>query len=221
MKNLIAMFLIIGLVFVCFGCGWSKAQKGAAIGASSGGAVGGAIGHKAGNTAIGAIAGAAIGGVAGGYIGKYMDKQAEEMKAEIKDVKVERVAEGIDLKFDSALLFDFGKATLRSETKTNLDKLAEILQKYPDTNIVVEGNTDSVGPEGFNQKLSEQRAQAVADYLVSINVSHSRLKTVGYGETQPIDTNLTPEGRQANRRVEIAIIASDKLKEEAKAVMGN
>jgi len=216
-KNIIAMFLVIGLVFVCFGCGWSKAQKGAVIGASSGGAAGGVIGHKVGNTAIGAIAGAAVGGIAGGYIGKYMDKQAEEMKAQVKDVKVERVAEGIDLKFDSALLFDFGKATLRSETKANLNKLAEILQKYPDTNILVEGDTDSVGSEEFNQKLSEQRAQAVANYLVSINVDRRRLTTVGYGETQPTDTNLTEEGRQANRRVEIAIIANDRLKEMAKA----
>jgi outer membrane protein OmpA-like peptidoglycan-associated protein len=216
-KNLIAMFLIIGLVFVCFGCGWSKAQKGAAIGASSGGAAGGVIGHKMGNTAIGAIAGAAIGGVAGGYIGKYMDKQAAEMKSQVKDVTVERVDEGIALNFDSALLFDFGKSTLRSETKTNLDKLAEILQKYPDTNIIVEGNTDSVGSEESNQKLSEQRAQAVGDYLVSINVGHSRLTTMGRGETQPTDTNLTAEGRQANRRVEIAIIANDTLKEKARA----
>jgi outer membrane protein OmpA-like peptidoglycan-associated protein len=216
-KNLIAMFLIIGLVFVGFGCGWSKAQKGAVIGASSGGVAGGAIGHKMGNTAIGAIAGAAIGGVAGGYIGKYMDKQAAEMKAQVKDVTVERVDEGIDLKFDSALLFDFGKSTLRYETKTNLDKLAEILQKYPDTNILVEGDTDSVGSEEANQKLSEQRAQSVADYLVSINVSRNRLMTVGYGETRPTDTNLTAEGRQANRRVEIAVIANDTLKEKARA----
>jgi outer membrane protein OmpA-like peptidoglycan-associated protein len=216
-KKLIAMFLIIGLVFVYFGCGWSNAQKGAVIGASSGGAAGGAIGYKAGNTAIGAIAGAAIGGVAGGYIGKYMDKQAAEMKSQVKDVQVERVGEGITLNFDSALLFDFGKSDLRSETKTNLDKLADILKKYPDTNIVVEGNTDSVGSEESNQKLSEQRAQAVGNYLVSINVSHSRLTTVGYGETQPTDTNATAGGRQANRRVEIAIIANDKLKEQAKA----
>ena len=217
MKKIISMFLIIGLVFVFFGCGWSKAQKGAAIGASSGGAAGGVIGRKAGNTAIGAIAGAAIGGVAGGYIGKYMDKQAEEMKAQVKDVKIERVDEGIDFRFDSALLFDFGKATLRTETKTNLDKLAEILQKYPDTNILVEGDTDSVGSEEFNQKLSEQRAQAVANYLASLNVSHNRLMTIGYGETRPTDTNLTEEGRQANRRVEIAIIANDRLKEKARA----
>jgi len=216
-KNLISMFLIIGLVFVGFGCGWSKAQKGAVIGTSSGGAVGGVIGHKAGNTAIGAIAGAAIGGMAGGYIGKYMDKQAAEMESQVKDVKIERVGEGIALNFDSALLFDFGKSNLRSETKTNLGKLAEILKKYPDTNIVVEGNTDSVGSEESNQILSEQRAQAVGDYLVSINVGHNRLRTIGRGETQPTDTNVTAEGRQANRRVEIAIIANDKLKEQAKA----
>ena len=207
----------MGSVFVFLGCGWSKSQKGAVIGASSGGAVGGVIGRKAGNTAIGAISGAAIGGVAGGYIGKYMDKQAEEMKAQVKDVKIERVDEGIDIRFDSALLFDFGKSTLRAETKTNLDKLGEILQKYPETNIIVEGDTDSVGSEEFNQKLSEQRAEAVANYLISINVSHKRLMTVGYGETRPTDTNLTEEGRQANRRVEIAIIANDKLKEKARA----
>ena len=121
------------------------------------------------------------------------------------------------LNFDSALLFDFGKSNLRSETKANLGKLAEILQKYPDTNIVIEGNTDSVGSEESNQKLSEQRAQAVGNYLVSIDVGRNRLTTMGRGETQPTDTNTTAEGRQANRRVEIAIIANDKLKEKAQS----
>jgi outer membrane protein OmpA-like peptidoglycan-associated protein len=215
---------LIFLLLVTFGCGLKSAKKGTIIGASTGavagGVTGGVIGKKAGNTAVGAILGAAVGGAAGGYIGKYMDKQATEIESEVEGAKVERVEEGIDIQFDSGILFDVGKADLKPEAMVNLNKFSEILNKYPDTNILIEGHTDSTGSEEFNLKLSKQRAQAVSDYLAGLKVESSRFTIVGYGESQPIATNDTEEGRQANRRVEIAVIANDKLKETAIANTG-
>jgi len=219
MRILVVTVLVVGLVFLGMGCGMSKAQKGALIGAGTGTAAGAAIGKKAGNTAAGAVAGAAVGGVAGGLIGRYMDKQAEEVKQEVQGAKVERVGEGTEAKvnitFDSGVLFDVDKAELKPDTIANLNKLAEILQKYPDTNILVEGHTDSTGKEDYNMKLSEKRAKSVQDYLVQQKVASSRMAVKWYGETKPIASNDTEEGKKQNRRVEISIAANDKLKEES------
>ncbi|HVP56466.1 MAG TPA: OmpA family protein [bacterium] len=210
---LLVVLLVIGQV----GCAsWTKADKGAAIGAAAGGVVGAVIGDKAGNTAVGAILGAAIGGTAGAYIGNYMDKQASEMEKDVEGAKIERVGEGIKITFDSGLLFDVNKATLRPASQENLAKLATILQKYPDTNILLEGHTDATGTDEYNLELSRERAQSVANYLGSLNVNPARFTIMGYGESQPIASNDTEEGRQLNRRVEVAIYANDKLKEVAK-----
>ena len=193
----------------------TKAQKGAAIGAGTGAVVGGAIGKKTGSTAGGAIAGAAVGGIAGGVVGKYMDKQAKDIEEQVEDVKVERTEEGIQIIFDSAILFDVNKSDLKPGTRDNLAKFSEILKKYPDTNLVIEGHTDSTGSDEYNMKLSKQRAQSVADFLSGLGVSNNRFTIVGYGESKPIASNDTPEGRQLNRRVEISITANEKLKAEA------
>jgi len=221
MRSFIATVLVMGLVFLSLGCAsMNKAQKGALIGGGSGAAVGGLIGKKMGSTAAGAIAGAAVGGMAGGYIGKRMDKQAAEMEQELEGAEVERVGEGIQLTFDSGLLFDVGKAALKPETKANLDKLSESLMKYPDTDILVEGHTDSTGSEEMNLQLSKQRAQSVVNYLATLGVDPRRFTIMGYGESQPVATNDTAQGRQENRRVEIAIMANEDLKEEAKSKAG-
>ena len=221
MRSFIAIILAVSLVFLSLGCAsMNKAQKGALIGGGTGAAVGGIIGKKAGNTAVGAIAGAAVGGMAGGYIGKRMDKQAAEMEEELEGAEVKRVEEGIQLTFDSGLLFDVGKAALKPETKANLNKLSESLKKYPDTDILIEGHTDSTGSEEMNLGLSRQRAQSVSNYLASLGVDPRRLTIMGYGESQPIATNDTPSGRQENRRVEIAIMANEDLKQEAKDKTG-
>lgn len=215
MRSLIALFLIFSMVILWSGCGMTKAQKGAVIGAGGGAAVGGAIGKKAGNTGAGAIAGAAVGGVAGGLIGRYMDKQAQDIQEEVKEAKVERTEEGIQITFDSAILFDVNKSDLKPETKNSLTKFSEILKKYPDTNLLIEGHTDSTGSDEYNLKLSRQRSQAVADFLSGLGVFPSRFTVVGHGEARPIAKNDTPEGRQLNRRVEISITPNEKLKEEA------
>jgi outer membrane protein OmpA-like peptidoglycan-associated protein len=199
---------------------WSRKEKGAVIGAGSGAVVGGLIGKAAGNTALGAILGAAVGGAAGAYIGNYMDKQAEEMQRDLAGAKVERVGEGIKITFDSGLLFDVNKATLKPQSMENLKNLAQILNKYEDTNILLEGHTDNTGSDEHNLQLSRSRAQSVSNYLASLQVDPSRFTVMGYGEAQPIAANETVEGRQANRRVDLAIMANDKLKKAAQEKAG-
>ena len=216
MKKLTAMILVISLSFALYGCsGWSRSQKGAAAGAAAGGAIGAAIGNQHGNTALGAILGAAIGGAAGAYIGNYMDKQAEEIERDIEGAKVERVAEGIKITFDSGIMFDFDRSALRPEAQDNLTNLSVILNKYEDTDILIEGHTDATGTDEYNLQLSERRAESVAAWLETQQVADARFTIMGYGEVQPIADNSTGEGRQENRRVEIAIMANDKLKKAA------
>ena len=216
MKRSLIAVLTIGLVLFSVGCAsWSKTAKGAAIGAAGGAVVGGVIGKIAGNTLLGALAGAAIGGAAGAFIGRHMDKQAEEMRRDLQGAKVERIGEGIKITFDSGLLFDINKYDLRTASQENLAKLAAILNKYPDTNILVEGHTDSTGTREINMPLSENRAKAVANYLATQNVPSARFTVHGYGPDQPLGDNSSVEGRQTNRRVDLAIMANDKLKKIA------
>lgn len=193
----------------------SRTQKGGAIGAATGAVVGGVIGNQAGNTAAGAIIGAAVGGAAGAYIGHYMDEQAAEMERDLEGAKVERIGEGIKITFDSGLLFDVDKAALKTKSKENLGELAVILNKYDDTEILLEGHTDATGSEEHNLELSRARAQSVANYLAEQQVKATRFTIMGYGESQPIASNDTPDGRAGNRRVEVAIYANDDLKKVA------
>lgn len=193
------------------GCA-TKTQTGAVVGAAGGAVVGGVIGKVAGSTAKGAIIGAVVGGAAGAIIGAQMDKQAEEIK-EIKGAKVERVGEGIQVTFESGLLFDFDSDLLRPEAKANLRELAASLNKYPRTDLVIIGHTDQVGSVQYNQGLSMRRATSSATYLISQGVKGSRIATYGMGETEPIATNDTEAGRAANRRIEVAIFASKEYRE--------
>ncbi len=209
-----AAAVVAVLFFGTYSCA-TKTQTGALIGAGTGAAVGGAIGAAAGNTAAGAIIGAAVGGAAGAIIGNYMDKQAAEMERDLEGAKIERIGEGIKITFDSGLLFEVDKYDLTSSAQTNLTDLARILNKYEDTNVLIEGHTDSTGADDYNMRLSERRAQAVSHYLASQSVASGRFSLMGYGETQPIASNDTAEGRRLNRRVELAIMANDKLKATA------
>ncbi|KAB7530761.1 OmpA family protein [Flagellimonas olearia] len=197
----------------------NNTQKGAAIGAGGGAVIGGIIGNNVGkgNTALGAIIGAVVGGAAGGYIGNRMDRQAERIEEEIPGAEVKRVGEGINVTFsgENGVYFDTNKSDIKGASATTLDKLAGIFKEYPKSNILVEGHTDSAGSDAYNMTLSQQRAQSVTNYLTSKGISSGRFTTKWYGETQPIETNETAEGRAQNRRVELAIIASDELKEEA------
>jgi outer membrane protein OmpA-like peptidoglycan-associated protein len=227
-KKIIALCLILSLVLMGTGCAeWSRMQKGAAVGAGTGAVAGGLIGHAAGNTAVGILLGAAIGGAAGAYIGNYMDKQAAEIERDIAGARVERVGEGIKITFSSGVMFDVNKAVLKDQYRGELSELAAILNKYEDTNILLEGHTDSTGTEEYNLDLSKKRSQSVANYLATQNVTvanylatqnvtPTRFTIMGYGESQPIVSNETSEGRAQNRRAEVAIYANEKLKKVAK-----
>ncbi len=205
---------LLGVLAAAPSCKTSNAVKGAAIGGSAGGVLGGVIAGKE-NTATGILIGSAIGGSAGAIIGHEMDKQAEELKKDLEGAKVERVGEGIKITFDSGLLFGFDQADLTEASETNLQSLANTLKKYEDTNILIEGHTDSKGTEEYNQELSEERADAVATYLSELGVSSGRMTDVGHGENLPVDSNESEVGRSHNRRVEVAIYANKKMQRMA------
>lgn len=190
-------------------------ENGAIVGATAGAAAGAAIGHANGSTAKGAIIGAAIGGTAGAVIGHQMDQQAKEIKQQIPGATVERVGEGLQVTFASGLLYDFDSDVVRAEAKQNLSTLAASLDKYPGTDLMIVGHTDSKGTDGYNLTLSEKRAAAAAAYLAAQGVSSARIHSTGRGELEPVASNDTEEGRAMNRRVEIAIYANDALKAKA------
>ena len=209
--------IVLSSALVFGGCNASKGVKGGAIGAGAGAGIGAVIGNQFGDngTAVGAIIGAAVGGTAGALIGHKMDKQAQELRDDLSGATVTRVGEGIKITFDSGLLFGVDESSLSPASKTNLDDLAKTLNKYPDTEILIEGHTDSSGPDDHNMTLSKQRAQSVSGYLISNGVLASRINTVGYGETQPIADNSTAAGMAQNRRVEVAIYANKKMQKAA------
>jgi outer membrane protein OmpA-like peptidoglycan-associated protein len=215
MKNklLFAPVLIALLLTDCKSM--NKTQKGTAIGAAAGATAGALIGHGK-NSVWGALIGAAVGGGAGYLIGHHMDKQAEEIKQAVPDAQVSRVGEGIDMTFNSGLLFKINSSILSEDARVNLAKVAGVFVKYPETNILIEGHTDNTGTPDFNMELSKKRAYAVSDFLVSKGVSSGRMDIKWYGETQPKYPNDNESNRALNRRVELAITANDQMKEKAK-----
>lgn len=213
--------LLTATVIILGGCkSMNKAQKGVLIGAGAGGAVGAVVGKAAGNTALGAIIGAAAGGVAGGLIGRKMDKQAEEI-AKIPGAEVKRVGEGINVTFESGVLFGVDRDDLGTDARKKLTDLASILNKYPDTYLLIEGHTDNTGTDEHNDDLSRRRATSVATYLKGEDIKSQRIITKYYGESQPKYSNDTEEDRSKNRRVEFAIYANEKMVNDAKKEAGN
>ncbi len=212
-----AVVLAITSTLLGTGCNTSRAVKGGAIGAAGGGAAGAVIGNQFGDngTVWGAIIGAAVGGTAGALIGHHMDKQAAELRADLEGATIERVGEGIKITFDSGLLFAVDKSTLSSTAQGNLSELATTLNKYPDTEILIEGHTDATGSDEHNMSLSKQRAESVAAFMTTSGVQASRFTTMGYGENQPVADNTTESGLAKNRRVEIAIYANKRMQKAA------
>lgn len=206
----------------------NKSQKGAAIGVAAGSILGAILGNnigKGGNSELGAVIGAAVGGAAGAIIGKKMDAQAKKIEEEIPGAEVERVEDGIVVTFDgedSGIHFATDKYNINPDSQATLDKLAGILMEFPDTDVLVVGHTDSVGADAYNMTLSKNRAQSVTNYFVNNKgISASRFSTHWYGETQPVASNDTPEGRAQNRRVNIVIVPNEKMEQEAKQQAGN
>ena len=219
MKKIVSLLLCVA---VLAGGGISKTGKGAIVGTGAGAGLGAGIGALIGGekgAAIGAAIGAGVGAGAGTIIGRQMDKKAEEL-AKLENVQVETVKdvnglEAIKVTFDSGILFDFNKSTLRTEAKQQLDKFAAEMADMPETGITVYGHTDNVGSEAVNKRISLQRAESVGNYLSGKGISKSRLTMEGLGFDQPVADNETEVGRAQNRRVEIFITANEKMIEEA------
>jgi len=190
----------------------NRTGQGAVIGGAAGAAVGAAVGSRTGSTARGAIIGAAVGGTAGAIIGRRMDEQARALENQLPNAHVERIGEGIAVVFDSGILFDFDSDVLRPAARENLTNLARSLQSYPESEVLVVGHTDSVGAASYNQGLSERRARSAAGLIMQQGVLPSRVRTLGMGESEPVATNETDAGRSLNRRVEVAIFASEEYR---------
>ncbi len=215
-KIRLSLIMAFAAAIIFVGCAsWSKSQKGAAAGTAAGGAAGAVIGRTSGNTAMGAIIGATVGGATGAIIGNEMDKQAEEIQETVPGATVERVGEGIVVEFNSNILFGFDQSNLSYEAQENLDKLVRVLNSYDETDIEIQGHTDSRGAEAYNQNLSIQRAGTVSNYLSEKGISGKRLTVKGFGENTPRYNNNTAEGRTLNRRVEFLITANEKMRAEA------
>ena len=191
-------------------------EKGAVIGAAVGGAAGGVIGKHQGSTAKGAIIGAVVGGTVGAVIGHQMDQQAKELEQNIPGATVERVGEGIQVTFESGLLYDFDSDRVKPTAQANLRTLASSLEKYPGSNLLIVGHTDSQGSDDYNMELSQRRASSAAQYLVSQGVEASRIRTLGLGETEPVVPNDSEANMAKNRRVEVAIYASEAYRNSIK-----
>jgi outer membrane protein OmpA-like peptidoglycan-associated protein len=184
-----------------------KTKRGAAIGAVIGGVAGAVIGNQSGNNRTGAVVGAATGAAVGAVVGRRMDKQEQELR-QIEGVEVSRPSEGeIAVRLTNDILFDTDSSALRGASRSTLNELAQNFRQYPDNRLIVEGHTDSTGTSAHNQRLSEQRASSVADYLIDQGVSAGAITVYGFGEARPKDSNESVEGRQRNRRVEIHIQA--------------
>jgi len=215
-RTMLLAGLVVGVSTLDACATMNNKERGAVIGAATGAVAGAAVGNKNGGTARGAIVGAAVGGAAGAIIGHQMDQRAKELQQNIKGARVERVGEGILVTFESGLLFDFDSDVLRETARANLRELATSFDKYPDTELMIVGHTDARGEDAYNQRLSERRANAATAYLAQLGVPRERISAAGRGESEPVADNGTDAGMQANRRVEVAIYASDKLKADAR-----
>ena len=198
----------------------NKQQRGTGIGAAAGGILGAIIGNNVGdgdNQTEGVVIGAVLGGVAGNVIGRRMDKQAQEISQEIPGAQVERVGEGIIVTFDegSGVRFATNQSTLNAGSRGTLDKLVNVMNDYPGTEILVSGHTDSVGDAAYNMDLSKRRAFSVRDYLITDGIASDRMAVTYHGEEQPVASNETAEGKAQNRRVEIGIVAGEEMRRDA------
>ena len=210
--------LTAGVALLClsasFGCAEgglldTKTKQGAVVGTLAGAAAGAAIGGKE-HRAGGALIGAAAGAIAGGLVGNYLDRQAKEIDT-IPGADVERRDDSLVVNFAGGILFDTDSSSLSPGGYDRLRTLAQTVSKYPKERLIIKGHTDSQGDDRYNQKLSEERANTVRDYLVSEGVNSARVSAIGFGSKMPVSTNATAEGRQQNRRVEIEIRPDDEV----------
>ena len=209
----VAATIIILIVFTLSGCATdTKRKKGAVVGAVVGTVVGAGVGYAVGGgkgAAIGAGSGLLLGGLTGAAIGNYMDKQEEELRqalATAEAASIQREQDVLAITFKADVVFDVDSAVIKTGAYDEIDRVSQVLSKYPQTKIRIEGHTDSAGSEDHNLELSEKRAQAVKNALIVRNIDPARLQTVGFGEAKPVSGNDTETGRQMNRRVRVVII---------------
>ena len=212
--------LAAGMLFTS--CNMSNTGKGALIGGGSGAAVGaglGAIFGKGKGAAIGAAVGAAVGSGAGALIGKKMDKQKAELEkienAQVSTVTDQNGLQAIKVTFDNGILFKLNSSTLNAVSKTALSQFAASLKNTPETDITIWGHTDNTGTLAVNERISAQRAEAVADFLVQNGIPRSRMTTAGKAYHEPVASNDTEAGRAQNRRVDIYITANENMIKQA------
>jgi outer membrane protein OmpA-like peptidoglycan-associated protein len=186
--------------------GCTGAQKGAAIGGVAGAATGAAVGGGK-----GAVIGGVVGTAAGAIIGDYMTKQKKELE-KVPGADVEQVGDELVVTFENPILFDTDSSVLKTSARSLLDDVADVLQRYPETNVLVKGHTDDTGSETHNQQLSERRSDSVRNYLITRGVASPRLTALGFGESMPVASNSTASGRSQNRRVELQIAANETLR---------
>jgi outer membrane protein OmpA-like peptidoglycan-associated protein len=214
MKNVsVSVFLCLVLLAGCAAPETqTKTQKGAIYGAAGGAAAGAIVGqvisHDTKGTLIGAAIGAAVGGLGGAGVGKMMDDQERDIRkavASSEAASVSREGNLLAVTFKGDVTFDTNSTVLRPGLQSEINRVAGVLNQYPNTLVRVEGHTDSKGTDAYNMDLSNRRAMAVKNLLVQRGIADSRIEAVGYGETLPVATNDTEAGRQRNRRVEIKI----------------
>lgn len=212
MKRILAVLVVC--VFFAGACA-TKTKTGAAVGAGVGTVLGAGIGYAIGGgkgAAIGAGIGLAGGTLAGMGVGNYMDKQEQELQralAESEAASMKREQDVLVLTFKADFMFDLNSSVVKPGAQSEIRRVADVLYRYPETRIRIEGHTDSTGPGEYNQKLSEQRAEAVKKELTAQSVQPERIQTVGFGPSRPVASNDTPAGRQQNRRVQVFIIPVD------------
>ena len=185
----------------------NRTLAGAGLGALGGGAVGVLFGDDANDRRNNALIGAGLGALAGGAAGFYMDQQEAQLRQNLagSGVEVTRQGQTINLNLPGNVTFATDSALIQPQFFPALDSIAQTLQQYPQTVIDIAGHTDSTGSDAYNLQLSQQRAASVGQYLASRGILQSRILTTGFGESRPVATNATPQGRQANRRVDIQI----------------
>jgi outer membrane protein OmpA-like peptidoglycan-associated protein len=212
--TVLACVSTLGMTGVTGCASLNRTEQGAVIGAGTGGAIGAVIGKQTGSTARGAILGAVLGGAAGAVIGRQMDKQSQELEQSLPNAEVQRVGEGIAVTFASGILFPTNSTQVLPAGQNNLAQLAASLQRYPETTVLIVGHTDASGTDQYNMGLSQNRAQSAANFLMSRGIDRSRIRTEGRGESEPIASNDNPQGMAQNRRVEIAIFASEAYRQQ-------
>jgi outer membrane protein OmpA-like peptidoglycan-associated protein len=186
----------------------TKTQRGALLGGAIGGVLGAISGDDARERKTNAVKGAIIGAAGGAIIGNQLDKQEAELRQSLgnENVTIQNTGDRLIVTMPQDILFATDSSTLRPDLRSDLRVVASNLMAYPDTDVQVVGHTDNTGDAAYNQSLSERRAQSVASVLIGEGVSSARVQTIGRGESQPVSSNLTPEGRSQNRRVEIVIL---------------